>query len=225
MARVSVALVDAHPLFVHGLSRLFDRTAAFEIVATGFSAEHAPTIAARHQPNLLILDTDPGREAGALISAVQAASRTTKLIAVTATPDVDCAVRAFEAGASGYVLKSSPLEDFKAAVEVVLNGGTFINPSFAAQVVVALRAAALRKASGKAMCLSVREQQIVRLLLQGRTNQEIANSLSISVKTVKHYMTLLMQKLRARNRLEVVIAAQKMDGFQQSTPVQRPTYN
>ena len=62
------------------------------------------------------------------------------------------------------------------------------------------------------MRLSVREQQIVQLLLRGRTNREIAENLAISEKTVKHYMTILMQKMNARNRLEVVIAAQKMEG-------------
>jgi DNA-binding NarL/FixJ family response regulator len=59
--------------------------------------------------------------------------------------------------------------------------------------------------------LSIREQQIVRLLLHGKTNKEIALTIRISEKTVKHYMTLLMQKLHVRNRLEVVIAAQKLD--------------
>jgi DNA-binding NarL/FixJ family response regulator len=59
--------------------------------------------------------------------------------------------------------------------------------------------------------LSIREQQIVRLLLHGKTNKEIALTIRISEKTVKHYMKLLMQKLHVRNRLEVVIAAQKLD--------------
>ena len=57
----------------------------------------------------------------------------------------------------------------------------------------------------------MREDQIVKLLLKGRTNKEIAAVLSISEKTVKHYMTILMQKLQARNRLEVVIQAQRLE--------------
>ena len=57
--------------------------------------------------------------------------------------------------------------------------------------------------------LSIREQQIIRLLMNGKTNKEIAIAIKISEKTVKHYMTALMQKLQVRNRLEVVIAAQR----------------
>jgi DNA-binding CsgD family transcriptional regulator len=73
-----------------------------------------------------------------------------------------------------------------------------------------LRNASLRKLAAEAVRFSIREDQIVRLLLRGKTNREIAVSLKISEKTVKNYMTILMQKLSVRNRLEVVIAAQKL---------------
>jgi len=71
-----------------------------------------------------------------------------------------------------------------------------------------LRNASLRKVAAAAVRFSIREDQIVRLLLRGKTNKEIAIALNISEKTAKNYMTILMQKLNARNRLEVVIAAQ-----------------
>lgn len=226
MSPVTVALVDAQPLFLLGEARLFEKDSAFRVVATGATAEQAKAIAAKFRPNLLILDADHDGDMTSTILAVHAVSRATKVVAVTTIANIDAAVRAFEAGASGYALKSSTPEDFIAAAETVLRGGTYINPTFAAQVVGALRAAALRKVAGQATQLSVREQQIVRLLMQGRTtNQEIADSLSISVKTVKHYMTLLMQKLRARNRLEVVMAVQKIDGFQNGHTPQPVRYN
>lgn len=226
MSPVTVALVDAQPLFLLGEGRLFEKNNAFRVVATGTTVAQAKAIAARFRPNLLILDSDHEGDMPSTILAIHAASRATKVVAVTAMPNIDAAVRAFEAGASGYALKSSTPEEFIAAAETVLRGGTYINPTFAAQVVGALRAAALRKVAGQTTQLSVREHQIVRLLLQGRTtNQEIADSLSISVKTVKHYMTLLMQKLRARNRLEVVMAVQKIDGFQSGHTHQPVRYN
>ncbi len=65
--------------------------------------------------------------------------------------------------------------------------------------------------------LSIREQQIVRLVMIGKTNKEIAIAIKISEKTVKHYMTALMQKLQVRNRVEVVIAAQKFSEFEVPT--------
>jgi two-component system nitrate/nitrite response regulator NarL len=80
-------------------------------------------------------------------------------------------------------------------------------------VISALRNSSVRTPSDPSIKLSVREDQIVRLLLVGRTNKEIAERLKISEKTVKHYMTLLMQKLHARNRVEVVLAAQELGTF------------
>ena len=72
--------------------------------------------------------------------------------------------------------------------------------------------------AAEAVRFSIREDQIVRLLLRGKTNKEIAISLKISEKTVKNYMTILMQKLNARNRLEVVIAAQALTAREQDEP-------
>jgi DNA-binding NarL/FixJ family response regulator len=93
------------------------------------------------------------------------------------------------------------------AVDAVRHGETYITQSFASQVIAALRNTSLRRMAAEAVRFSIREEQIVRLLSRGKTNKEIAVSLKISEKSVKNYMTILMQKLHARDRLEVVIAA------------------
>ncbi len=94
-------------------------------------------------------------------------------------------------------------------MEAVERGETYIAPGLASQVITLLRTHSFRKVADAAK-FSVREEQVVRLLLRGQTNKEIATSLSISERTVKHYMTILMQKLNVRSRLEFVIAAQKL---------------
>lgn len=125
---------------------------------------------------------------------------------------------ALDAGANGYVLKGSNAQELIQAVESVCQGETYITQSFAIQVIAALRNASLRRMAAEVVQLSIREDQIVRLLLRGRTNKAIAISLNISEKTVKNYMTILMQKLHARNRLEVVIAAQALAAEEQIRP-------
>ena len=90
---------------------------------------------------------------------------------------------------------------------------TYITQGFAARVIDALRNTDVRHRVAEAINLSQREGQIVRLLLRGMTNKEIAATLRITEKTVKHYMTELMQKMQARNRVEVIIAAQKMSEY------------
>jgi len=155
----------------------------------------------------------PGEVYSAIESAIKI-SPSTKIVAFTAANGVDSAIRALDAGASGYVLKGSSTKELIHAITSVHSGETYITQSFASRVISGLRDASLRREAAAAVILSIREQQIVRLLMNGRTNKEIAIAIKISEKTVKHYMTALMQKLQVRNRVEVVIAAQKFSDAQ-----------
>lgn len=211
MGRVSIAFVDEQPFFLAGLSSIFAADEGFQVVATGSSAGEAIEIARTLRPNLLIMELKLPGDAFAAISEIAAEASFTKIIVLTASSGVDTAIRALEAGACGYLSKASPPEELSTAAETVLRGRSFISQSLAAEVLVALQTATLRTTTPQPVRLSVREEQIVHLLLRGLTNRAIAESLSISEKTVKHYMTILMQKMHVRNRLEVVIAAQKLD--------------
>lgn len=207
---VSLALVDDHPLMIEGIISLLSREHDVEVLSTGSSASDIIDISTRFQPDVIIVDLKMAGDVYAAIRASIALSPTTKIVAFTAETGVDTAIRALDAGATGYVLKGSFARELIQAVESVQHGETYITQNFASQVIAALRNAALRRVAAKDIQFSVREDQIVRLLLRGSTNKEIAYSLQISEKTVRNYMTILMHKLNARNRLEVVIAAQAL---------------
>ena len=212
---VSIALVDDHPLMIEGIITLFSRAQGLEITSTGSSAKDIIDISSRFRPDVIIVDLSmPGDVYGAIATSINV-SPNTKIVAFTAATGVDSAIRALDAGAAGYVLKGSSAQELIQAVEAVRHGETYITQSFASQVIAALRNAAVRRVAAEAVRFSIREDQIVRLLLRGKTNKEIAVALKISEKTVKNYMTILMQKLNARNRLEVVIAAQAMAELEQ----------
>lgn len=207
----SLAFIDDHPVLLEGLASIFDPLVDFEVVGKGRSAEDAIEVTMRSHIDVLVMDLNmPGDAFGAIAKIGQQRPHT-KIIAFTASVGVDYAVRALEAGAHGYVIKGSPCDELIRAISAVVAGETYITQSFAGKVVSEMRLAALRKTAAQAIRLSVREEQILRLLLRGYTNREIANVLKISEKTVKHYMTILMQKLNARNRIEVVLAAQRME--------------
>ncbi|MFC5068708.1 LuxR C-terminal-related transcriptional regulator [Flaviflagellibacter deserti] len=213
MFRINLALVDEQPLFLAGLANLFGSDDRFKIVATGSSPSDLAAITHEHQPDLLITELSFAGETRAAIQELQRLAQTAKILVCTSVTDIDVAVKALDAGARGYVLKGSSVPELLAAIEAVGRGDTFINQCFAAKVIAALRQAAMLKTAAEKDKLSLREQQIVQQLLRGRTNREIAHSLAISEKTVKHYMTIIMQKLHARNRLEVVIAAQQLPPY------------
>lgn len=216
MAKISIAVVDDHPLLMEGLTALMQRKVGFSLAAAGSVASDIYSIAAKHRPDVMLVDLNMPGDA---FQAIRDASKTVvdmKIVVFTASTNTDHAIQALEAGAKGYVLKGSTAHDLIEAIETTYRGEIYITPCFAAKVISALQSKALEKKTDQNPKLSVREDQIVRLLMCGKQNREIARALSLSEKTVKGYMTNLMQKLNARNRLEVVIAAQRLSpaGFE-----------
>ncbi|MCX7646155.1 MAG: response regulator transcription factor [Rhodobacteraceae bacterium] len=207
---ISVAFVDDHPVLLSGMTQLFAASEEFRVVGIGRRAEDIVDLARTVRPDVIVLDLSmPGRTLEA-VAEVANLNGPTKLLAFTASTDIDAAIATLEAGAVGYVLKGSTIEELSEAIRRVRDGETYITPVFAAQVVASLR----RKTGARAVprvVFSKREEEVLRHLLRGSTNKEIAEALSISDKTVKHYMTVLIQKLNVRNRVEVVLAAQELE--------------
>lgn len=209
--RTSLAYVDPYPIVARGIACCLGDVGTIEIVAQGVTCADAVDIAATKKPAVTIIDVAAKGDVFATIGEMRRLNPAGKILVYTAITEVDSAVKSLEAGANGYILKSAPVEELTSGIACVLSGDTFITPSFAMSVITALRTTSLRKVASRTAQLSSREDQVIKLLLHGKTNKEIALRLAISEKTVKHYMTLLMQKLNVRNRIEVVLAAQKME--------------
>jgi two-component system nitrate/nitrite response regulator NarL len=206
--RSTIGFVDDHPILLEGLKGLFSDIPAYSVIGTGCSANEAWQIVEAHQPDVLFMDLSMPGDVFATIAKIAKDPVRTKVVVYTAFSSVDSAMRALDAGATGFVLKNSPVDEIFAAVESVVRGELFITGQYASQVMSGLRNREQREAFNRKVKLNVREKQIVEYLRQARTNREIALSMSISEKTVKHYMTILMQKLNARNRVEVVVQSQ-----------------
>jgi DNA-binding NarL/FixJ family response regulator len=206
---VSVAFADSHPLIVDGLVNIVSDREEYRLVATGRSLSDALDIVRQRSPDILVLEPAMEGRSFECISHI-ANTSTTRVIVFTSLSGVEPAIQALDAGAKAYTLKSNPADEILVAVAAACRGDTYITPAFATKVILALRSKDLRKETVKPIKLSIREQKIIQMLLMGRTNREIGRDLTISEKTVKHYMTILMQKLHVRNRLEVLIAAQKL---------------
>jgi two-component system nitrate/nitrite response regulator NarL len=214
---ISVAIVDHHPLMLEAIQCLLGDREGFEIVGTGKTLASIGDLCRQTRPDVLIIDPTLPGDAYAAIGAALKISPLTRIVAFTGAGGVESAIRALDAGASAYVLKQSAGAELIQAISSAHAGQTYITQSFASSVVGALRDASLRRRAAEAVILSIREQQIVRLLMAGRTNKEIARAIDLSEKMVKHYMTRLMQKLQVRNRVEVVIAAQRFSDNQSGT--------
>jgi len=216
MSTITIVVIDDHPLMVEAIHSLLDRTPGLQVIGTGMTISDLVELCRRTRPQVAVVDLSiPGDVYGAIEKIIKI-SPATKVVAFTAATGVESAIRALDAGASGYVLKGSDTAELIQAISSVQAGETYITQNFASRVIAGLRDASIRRKAAQAVILSIREQQIVRLLMNGKTNKEIAIAIQISEETVKHYMTALMQKLQVRNRLEVAIAAPKFDERQAS---------
>lgn len=202
---IRILLVDDHPALVRGLASLFDDE-RFLIVGTADTSEGLRELARTERPDIAVTDLSmPGDVFEAIAEAVRLGTR---VVVFTAYADPKLAFRALEAGALGFVLKGRPADDLFEAVNAVEAGQVFVSPELAPRILAALQTRNVGEQPGRGHQLSLREQQIVDGLLRAKTNKEIARELNLSEKTVKHYMTNLMAKLGAKNRLDVVLAVQ-----------------
>ncbi len=205
--RVRIAVVDDHPLLREGVAGTLSTHADFEVIATGASGEDAIRIAAEQRPDIMLIDVSMpggGIEAARKIALVSPGVKTIMLTVSEREEDV---MAAMEAGAKGYVLKGITGADLAGTVRVVNKGETYITPQFAARILSRMRTsrAAAHAERRPDIELTIREEQILKAAAAGLTNKEIARKFSLSEKTVKHYMTGVLQKLQVRNRVEAVL--------------------
>ncbi|MEO7223952.1 MAG: response regulator transcription factor [Devosia sp.] len=205
---IRIAVVDDHPALLMGLSGLLGNDGRYRIVGTGGTAGEALELSRREPLDVLVLDLSMPGDAFATIIEIVASSSATKIIVFTAFAEVGLASRAIDAGAHAFVLKGRPLGELHEAVASVLAGSHFVSPGFSEKLLAGWHSHGNRGGVDPVR-LSAREVQLLQCLLEAMTNRQIAAKLDLTEKTVKHYMTNLMNKLKVRSRLEVVLEARR----------------
>lgn len=204
---IRVVIADDHPLFRDGVARTLAEQGDCEIVAQCADADAAVAAVCEHLPDIAVLDISmPG-------SGIEAARRiaascpVVKILMLTVSEEERDVMEALEAGASSYVLKGIGGGELCRIVRTVQEGGVYVSPELAARMLVDVND---RRRSGGVdpfSDLTAREEQILKQVAQGQSNKEIAATLELSEKTVKHYMTNILQKLQVRNRVEAALKA------------------
>jgi two-component system nitrate/nitrite response regulator NarL len=130
---------------------------------------------------------------------------------LTVSEEDDDVMQALRAGASGYVLKGVGARELVSILEDLAEGRTYVAPNLAIKVLAALNAPRPAPEATPLDTLTRREEEILRRVAEGKSNKEVARDLDLQEKTVKHYMTAILQKLHARNRTEAALIAR--DGW------------
>jgi two-component system nitrate/nitrite response regulator NarL len=207
--RIKVAVVDAHPLYRQGLANAVSGS-RLVVVAEGGSAEDALPVVQRGKPDVLLIDIGvPGDGMGAAQGLLRGRPNL-KVVILTAIDDEEDVGEALRMGVHGYILKDVSGPELVMAIETIHRGEPYITPSLASRLLMRSRGRPLVAQNGADMGLTSRDRQILGYLAKGLTNQEIAKSLGMNVRTVKHYLTQVFRKMRVRNRVEAILEAQKM---------------
>lgn len=199
---IRVLVVDDHAVVRSGLRRVLDAAEGIETVGEAPNAERAVFEALEHKPDVILLDvTMPGKSGIEGMPALFQAVPEAKVLVLSMHDDPRYVRAAFEAGASGYVLKEAADTEVVDAVRSVASGERYLHPALGARLVAA---EAEERKRAQADPLSEREREVLQLLALGHTNQEIATKLYISVRTAETHRAHIMQKLGLTSRAELV---------------------
>jgi DNA-binding NarL/FixJ family response regulator len=204
---VRVVVADDHPLFLEGVVATLRGVPGFAVVGKAHDAPGAVRLAREHMPDIALLDvTMPG--GGGLQAARDIATvcPATRIVMLTVSEDEDDLFAALKAGAVGYILKGVSARELAAALEAISGGETYVAPPLAGRL---LREMTAPRPSGPLDELTSREREVLELVAEGLSNQEVGLRLSLAEKTVKHYMTNILTKLQVRSRVEAALVAHR----------------
>jgi two-component system, NarL family, invasion response regulator UvrY len=198
---ISILLVDDHPVVREGYRRLLEMHAEFSVCAETDNAHDAYALYKKHRPSIVVMDLGlPGVSGIEAVRRIREWDRDARLLIFSMHEGPAFALKAFEAGAAGYVTKSSDPEHLTRAVAAVVRGGTFLSEDIAQAL------AADRLTGGQHLTegLTPRETEILRLLATGLTSEEIAPLLNLSQKTVRNHHYTIKAKIGARSDAHLV---------------------
>jgi two-component system response regulator NreC len=197
-----------------GLKLLLDAEEDLEVVGEAGNFQEAVLRTRSLKPDVVLMDVVmPGASGIETTPAVLKEHPDAHVLVLSMQDDPTYVREAFAAGASGYVLKEAADEEVVGAIREVAGGGRYVHPTLGARLIAA---DAEERARAEADPLTDREREVLRLLALGHTNQEIAKSLFLSVRTVETHRAHIMQKLRLSTRAELVQYAMEQGLLEQS---------
>lgn len=192
---ITVVVADDHPLFRHGLRTLVDDAPDLELVGEAATGEEAVQVVEVTRPDVVVLDLHmPGGNGLDAIGRIVAMLPDARVLVLTMADDDTSLRAALRAGARGYTLKGSPPGEILSAIRAVAAGVSVLSPELSVRLAVQPATDAVFPE------LTPRERDVLRLLARHRSNLAIARELDLSEKTVRNQVSVILAKLRARDR-------------------------
>jgi DNA-binding NarL/FixJ family response regulator len=206
--RLRVLLVDDHDLFRTGLRNLLEEQGV-QVVGEAASGADAVRIVREIAPEVVVMDLNmPGITGVEATREITSIAPLTRVVVLTISDEDDDVMDAIVAGACGYLVKDSSIEELMRGITAASVGESLISPPIAAKVLQRVRAVTLDQGAETIRAeLSERELDVLRLIANGKDNSEIAEALHISPKTVKNHISNILMKLQIDNRIQAAVYA------------------
>lgn len=211
MAPIKVVIADDHALFRDGLRKLLAVEKDILVVGEAASGDEVGKIVERMRPDIMLLDLKmPKGDVVQNLLEIAARCPATKVMVLTAFSDEESVLNAAKGGAKGYVPKGVPTAILLQAIKTVYNGGVWIDkeiPSWQLfeEIAQAQASDVSPEVDESIKALTKREMEILRLVAEGLTNEEIGKKIFISEKTVKTHLTNIFDKLKVNNRFKAAL--------------------
>jgi DNA-binding NarL/FixJ family response regulator len=210
MDTIRVLIADDHQLFRDGLKALLLSAPDTEVAGEAATGREAIDLAAESQPDVILMDLQmPGVDGIEATRQIVRTSPHIKVLMVTMFDDDQSVFAAMRAGARGYILKGATREEMLRAIRAVGSGEAIFSPSIAARMMDFFATSRSIVPQEVFSDLTDREREILSLIAQGESNADIAEALTISIKTVRNHVSNIFSKLQVADRAQAVIRARE----------------
>lgn len=207
---IRILLVEDHALMRRGMKGQFALENGFSVVGEAADGQEATKLATELEPDVVLMDIDlPVMDGITATQQIKSDRNDTRVIALSAFDNDTQVMGMLAAGADGYCLKTIEWEQLIAAIQLIQGGGAYLDPQVARKVARMLKPKSLKVTEPQSLVpiLSSREREILKLIAEGCSNQEIATQLYLSLGTVKSYVRMILNKLSVDDRVQAAAIA------------------
>jgi DNA-binding NarL/FixJ family response regulator len=202
-----IVIADDHPVYRQGLARLLEESGIAVVAQAGNGLEALKAVE-EAAPDVAVVDLNmPGLTGVEVTRRLTERTPASRVLVVSVSAQEDDVMEAILAGASGYVLKDGPVEEVVAGIRALAAGESLISPRIAAMLLRKVRERGTPKPEQPVTPLSARELEVLQLVAEGKTNQQIAEALVIGERTVRNHISGILMKLQVDNRVQAATRA------------------
>ena len=205
--KIEIIIADDHMMIREGLKQLLELDGTMKVIAEENDGEECLNLLNKKiHPDILLLDINMPKKNGIeVLEYIKQNKIPVKVLILTVHNEVEYLLKAVDIGIDGYLLKDSSYDELKEAIDVVISGNTYIQPSLLPALNESMEDYALDKE--KIECLTKRELDVLRLISEGCSNKKISDELTISERTVKNHISHIFRKINVEDRTQAAVFA------------------